>query len=274
MGNQSSSAASARPQPSVVEHPDLPLVAYCLHEGATRMHLVPAPTKRAWMDLTSRRNAYHCLPMVIANQAGWFILSGHSLTVRWSGGDDLDALKIFYLSGEKPYPGVSVFGRGILTFQIPYLFRTPPGYNILVRGPANFPKDAAYPLEGLVETDWSAATFTVNWQITRPNQTVTFQESEPIGMIVPQVRGDLQKFRPTFRRIETDAEAAKGYTEWAQSRRGFIGSTKTCPADTTGTWQDHYLRGTSLDGTKAPEHQMSLRLHPFREADADAQGKD
>jgi hypothetical protein len=274
MASPSSSAESAEPQPSVTEHPDVPLVAYCLHEGAPRMPLVPAPTKRAWMDLTHRRAAYHCLPMVIANQAGWFILSAHSLTVRWSGGNDLDALKIFYLSGDTPYPAVSVFGHGILTFQIPYLFRTPPGYNTLVRGPANCPKDGAYPLEGLVETDWSAATFTMNWQITRANQSVSFQENEPIGMIVPQLRGGLEQFRPRFERIEADTETARRYSQWARSRREFIGSTRMCPVDTAGIWQDHYLRGTSLDGTKAPEHQMSLRLHSFRDADADAARKD
>jgi Family of unknown function (DUF6065) len=274
MASPSSSAESAKAQESVIEHPDLPLVAYRLHEGTPRMPLVPAPIKRAWMDLTSRRAAYHCLPLVIGNQAGWFILSAHSLTVRWSGGADLDDLRIFYLSGDMPYPAVSVFGHGILTFEIPYLFQTPPGYNTLVRGPANCPKDGAYPLEGLVETDWCAATFTMNWKITRANQTVSFQENEPIGMIVPQLRGCLEQFRPTFQRIEADTETARKYMQWARSRREFIGSTRMCPVDTAGIWQDHYLRGTSSDGTKAPEHQMSLRLHPFRDADAEADRKD
>jgi hypothetical protein len=252
----------------VIEHPDLPLIAYCLHEGATRMPLIPAAAKRGWMDLTDSRAAYHCLPMVMANQAGWFILSGHSFTVRWSGADNLDALRIFYLSGDKPYPALSVFGRGILTFQIPYLFRTPPGYNTLVRGPANCPKDGAYPLEGLAETDW-AATFTMNWQVTRPNQTVSFEKGDPIGMIVPQLRGNVEQFRPRLQRLNADAETDKKYGEWARSRREFIGSTRMCPAETARSFQDHYLRGTDLNGAKAQEHQTSLRLRPFRGLDAD-----
>ena len=36
----------------------------------------------------------------------------------------------------------SHFGSGILTWHLPLLFRTPPGYDLLVRGPANHPKDA------------------------------------------------------------------------------------------------------------------------------------
>ena len=37
----------------------------------------------------------------------------------------------------------SLFGHGILTWTLPYLFRTPPGYNLLARGPANWPKDGS-----------------------------------------------------------------------------------------------------------------------------------
>jgi uncharacterized protein DUF6065 len=229
------------------------------------MRLVQAPSKRGWMNLTHARSAYHCLPMVIANQAGWFIHCAHTLTVRWSGEDDLDALKIFFLSGDKPYPAVSIFGRGILTFQIPFLFRTPPGYNLLVRGPANCPKDGAHPLEGLVETDWAVATFTMNWQITRRDHTITFEEDEPIAMIVPQRRGELERFRPEFESLEGDPETARRHIDWAQSRREFVGAKRMCPADATVTWQDHYLRGTDLDGVKAREHQTALHLHGFRE---------
>ena len=42
----------------------------------------------------------------------------------------------------------SHFGNGILTWHLPMLFRTPPGYNLSVRGPANYPKDAVCPFRG------------------------------------------------------------------------------------------------------------------------------
>ncbi len=64
------------------------------------------------------------------------------------------------------YPATSMFGHGILTFHIPFLVRTHPGYNLLVRGPANMPRDGVSPLEGIVETDWAVATFTMSWQLT------------------------------------------------------------------------------------------------------------
>jgi hypothetical protein len=41
-----------------------------------------------WHD----RAPYRCLPMVIANQAGWWILNSHSFTVVWDGGELQHAL--------------------------------------------------------------------------------------------------------------------------------------------------------------------------------------
>lgn len=223
------------------------------------------------MDLSAGRRAYYCLPMALANQAGWFMLNSHSFKVRWTGGEGSDALEIFYLTGRRPFPAVSTFGNGVLTFHVPYVFRTPPGCNLLVRGPANCPKDGASPLEGLVETDWSCATFTMNWQITRPNHTVLFAEHEPIGMIVPERRGGLEQFQPEIRAIESDPDVSAKNAEWARSRYNFIGAIRTHPVDVdpSGLWQGHYFRGTSVDGSEASEHQRSLRILPFSDACAE-----
>lgn len=139
-----------------------PRLVACVVNPALSMPLVPASRVRAWMEATNQRIANRCLPLLIANQAGWFLLSAHSLRVTWNGGDDLDAVKVEHLAGDPPFPALTHFGHGIVTFNVPYLFRTPPGYNLLVRGPSNWPKDGASALEGLVETDWSSATFTIN----------------------------------------------------------------------------------------------------------------
>jgi hypothetical protein len=270
MSSSVSEASVAGGHPTDPVQPELPLIAYRRLDPSRSMRLVPAATRRTWMDSTYNRFANRCLPMVIANQCGWFILNSHSFKARWSGENNADALRIFYTSGDAPYPAESVFGRGILTFHIPYLFRTPAGYNILARGPANLPKDGATALEGLVETDWTPATFTMNWQITRSGQSVLFEKDEPICMIVPQRRGELERFRPTCENIEDDIETSQNYYQWARSRRQFIGSRKSRPSDADiDNSQNHYLRGTSLDGVKFPEHQTAVRLREFRDDDGD-----
>jgi hypothetical protein len=57
----------------------------------------------------------------------------------------------------------SQFGSGIVTFSPPWLFRTPPGWDLYVKGPSNRWKVNCVPLEGIVETWWLNYTFTLNW---------------------------------------------------------------------------------------------------------------
>ena len=91
---------------------------------------------------------------------------------------------------------ISHFGDGILTWHLPMLFRTPAGYNLLVRGPANYPRDGVCALEGIVETDWASASFSMSWKLTRKLMPVRFEVDEPICMIVPQRRAELEEFAP------------------------------------------------------------------------------
>jgi hypothetical protein len=68
------------------------------------------------------------LPLLIANQAGWFILNRYPLRATWDGTDAVDGVTIEPLG--PALPGVvSHFGSGILTWNLSYLFRTTPGYN-------------------------------------------------------------------------------------------------------------------------------------------------
>ena len=120
-----------------IDAKELKLIAYNLN-GGLPPRLTPASASRAWMSATRDRFACRCLPLLIANQAGWFILNNHAIRVTWDGSDGLEGLKIEYLKGVLPYPAMSHFGYGILTWTIPYLFRTAPGFNLLVRGPANW----------------------------------------------------------------------------------------------------------------------------------------
>jgi antitoxin (DNA-binding transcriptional repressor) of toxin-antitoxin stability system len=243
------------------------LIAYRLH-AAPVLPLVPASRARQWMEETPRRFAQRCLPLLIANQAGWFLLNTHDLRVRWNGEEDTEGLTLQYLSGEPPYPAVSHFGSGILTWHVPYLFRTPPGWNLLARGPSNWPKEGAFALEGIVETDWAVATFTMNWKITRIRRPVTFSAGEPICMIVPQRRNELEGFVPEIRDIDDDEALAGAYRRWTAARSRFLTELREPgSAAEREEWQRHYFRGTAPDGTNAPIHQTKLALREFVDPD-------
>lgn len=227
--------------------------------------IVPAAKARAWMDATNERFAYRCLPLLIANQAGWFILNEHAFDAIWDGTAAQSAIRIRPVERLKPVRATSHFGAGVLTFHIPYVFRTPPGYNLLVRGPANWPKDGIQALEGLVETDWATATFTMNWKFTRARRWVRFEAGEPICMIVPQRRGELEAFEPEIRNIAENPALEAGHAVWSASRARFLAGLRTREPEAVATrWQKDYFQGRMPDGTRASgQHQTVLKLKPF-----------
>lgn len=239
------------------------LIAYRLSRTPP-LRLVPTPHDRAWMDATGERFAYRCLPLNIANQSGWWLLNSHALTATWRGGSSLDALHLEWRSGHEPYPAISHFGSGILTWHLPFLFRTSPGWNLLARGPANYPKAGISALEGVIETDWAVATFTMNWKLTAINEPVTFDVGEPICQLVPQRRGSLEAFSPQIREIGSDPELEASFHAWAASRSWFLGQLSEPDSDAVHKkWQKDYFHGATPDGKRVLEHETKLRLRAF-----------
>lgn len=240
------------------------LTAYeTAHSDGADFDLVPGEPGRNWMMTETKKHpARHCLPMLIANQSGWMIPCPATVSVKWDGGTDIRAIKFDHHGTWSPDPNLwpsSQFGRGLLTFQPPYLFRTPPGWNLLVRGPANCPKDGIQPLEAVVETDWGTATFTMQWQITRPHKWITFEKGFPICMIVPQRRGELEEFITEIRPLASDPALHQQHQRWRDEHITF----KRAAAE--GDWHKDYLRNRSTDGVVGPpDHQTRRHLSQFR----------
>jgi hypothetical protein len=245
------------------------LIAY-QPANARRTPITPAPRWREWINAMTDRWANRCLPLVVANEAGWTLLNEVAFTATWDGDPTPHGVTIeFDTPPPPPVPVHSHFGYGIVTWAVPYLFRTPPGYNLLARGPANWPKDGVSPLEGLVETDWSVATFTMNWKLTRPGHPVHFEEGEPFCMVVPQRRGELESFAPVIRDLESDPHTREGTKAWVESRhqaevRKFLAEYSGEYAEERAAWERHYYKGTAPDGRSAPVHQTRLKLREFR----------
>jgi hypothetical protein len=165
-----------------------------------------------------------------------------------------------------------MFGYGILTWEIPFLFRTSPGYNLLARGPANQFKDGIQAMDGLVETDGSEASFIMNWKVTRPLKKIRFDKDEPICMIVPQRRGELEAMAPVIENMESAPDILEGFNAWRTSRlqlvdRKFVDRKKDSRNATLREWEGHHMRSAAVSGQPAPEHQLKRNLKPFEELD-------
>lgn len=226
----------------------------------------PAPFDRPWMDGTSERYAYRCLPLNIANAHGWEILCPSGFSAVWRGDPAGEAITIIP-DPQTASPAVSHFGHGVLTFNVPAIFRSEPGFDLMVQGPINRPKDGLSALSGVVETDWAPFTFTMNWMFTRPGATVRFEKGEPFCHVFPIRRGELESFEPKILPLSVNAELKAQYEEWTASRSQFNADLKT-PGSKAATykWQKHYYQGTSLAGepVAADDHRTRVRLKPFR----------
>jgi hypothetical protein len=233
--------------------------------------IVPAPRRRAWMDSAKDHWPNRCLPLLIANETGWVMLNTHPFRATWDGGQSGAAVTIEFPGEEPtPVPVSSHFGMGIITFRVPFIFRTPPGWNLLARGPANLPKDGISALEGVVETDWSYANFTMNWQITRPGTTIEFVEGEPFCMIVPQRRGELESFTPEILDLSADPRMEDEFERFGAAReelqiQKFLAEFSREYQSYRKAWEGSYYRGRTPSGEAAPEHVTKVHLAPFED---------
>jgi len=228
------------------------------------MPLKTGDRRRAWMDELPERFAYRCLPLAIANQMGWEILSPVGFTARWNGREGLDAIRIRFDDTPSPLVG-SHFGHGVLTFSLGYLFRTSKAHNLWVKGPANAPKDGIAALEGVIETDWAPFSFTMNWQFTRKRHKVRFERDEPIATVLPYPRHYLGKFDPQIRNLNEDAGLYRQYTQWREDRLRFNEdlSRPGSQAQQQG-WQRSYMKGEDGAGQSFAGHETKLRIQDFK----------
>jgi hypothetical protein len=236
-----------------------------LHPGWKPL-IRPAPATRAWMDNTPEAFAYRCLPLNIANAHGWEILTPMGFEARWNGGNTVKDVEIRLPAGAKhDLAPVSLFGQGVLTFHIFGLFRTPPGWNLWVGGSPNSPKDGIYPLSGIVETDWSPYTFTMNWRFTRPDHWVRFEAKEPVCFVYPVQRGYLDAVKPKLVPMEKNAELMRQFRAWSASRDQFQAKVaKAQPSAGADKWQKRYYRGVDMDDKPGvPDHQIKPRPADF-----------
>src|SRR4051812_30730951 len=107
------------------------LTCYAIRPDAPSIR--PASSTRAWMDGVMDNHAYRCLPLTIANAYGWDVLTPYAFTAQWDGDPHPRGLVLSRDDGTVPpaHHVASHFGYGIVTFQLGYLFRTEPGWDLV-----------------------------------------------------------------------------------------------------------------------------------------------
>jgi hypothetical protein len=197
-------------------HVDFRALRLIPHGWGEGWQLRPSPARRHWMD--ELPHAYKCLPLIVANQWGWQVLCPTDVVATWDGRTGLEGLRV-----EVPYqyrPAIkSQFGAGIITFSPPWLFRTPAGWDLYLKGPSNRWKPNCTPLEGVIETWWLNYTFTLNWKLVQPG-TVVFRQGESLGQLLPVPHLTFEDATATEAPIGLlEPKASEELLAWQEKRR-------------------------------------------------------
>ncbi|HYC05090.1 MAG TPA: DUF6065 family protein [Azospirillaceae bacterium] len=236
------------------------ITAYALTDNPPPIRA--CPVRREWMDAFPDRHPYRCLPLAIANGYGWEVLSSHRFAIHWNGGDQQSDITFEPLD-DTPWLehfAASNFTHGIVTFHPGYLFRTPPGWNLLATGPANRPRRGMVPLTGIVETDWLPYTFTMNWQLTEPGRHV-IEKGEPVCVVYPVDNRLLRDVEMEIRALDEEPRLKADMEEWGARRGAFLERLRAQDPDALrNPWQRFYFEGRFDERAGATDHVTKLRL--------------
>lgn len=248
----------------------------CFPTRPSPPELVPGRPDRDWMDAFTARHPYRCLPLSMANTTGWELLCPFGFEAEWDGGLGAEAIQFRPDADATLFDhfAASHFTHGVVTFHTGWLFRTPPGWALRASGSPNRFKHGLAPLEGLVETDWLPYPFTMNWAFTAPGK-VRFEKDEPFCFIQPVEHRRIEAFEPVRASIEGDADLARQYETWKETRTLFNNSMAAGdPEAIKQAWQRYYFRGEYPDQAEArPEaHVNKRRLAALPDAPPPPQG--
>jgi len=232
------------------------LIAYPLPgaDASVAKLLRQARPSREWMDKSAAKYAYRCIPLTAANTMGWEYINPVTCEFSWGGFTPDADIKVWVEQGHRWRPR-SHFGTGVVTWELPFLFRTPPGYGLVVAGPANHDKNGIAPLDGFIRTDWLPYPFTMNWRITEPNKTIRFEQGEPIARIFPYPLGLLEDFQIEVRDIAENPDFLDEFRAWAQRRKQNYQQREQVQqsvdmdkrSDTDALWSRAYAKGEGAD---------------------------
>ena len=187
--------------------------------------LVPCTQERAWMDMFTDRHAYRCLPLSIANTHGWELLVPAAFEVEWNGGPLTSDLTV---RAAEPFPdgfpfehfAMSNFARGVVTLHTGYLFRTPPGWNLLATGALNEPRPGISALTGIIQSDWLPYPFTINWQMLNRG-IVRFEKDEVFCTVMPIPKNYLDQWEVAIHDLSDDPVLLAEQEQFRISRAEF-----------------------------------------------------
>lgn len=214
----------------------------------------PLSPKREWMKNSGGLN---CPPMMLGNTLGWYYGLEEDITFNWNGSNAPGSVKITNtITGKDVSSSIANnnFGEGVITFggERGY-FETSEGYSLLISGPSNMWIDGIHPCTGVVETDWSAFPFPMNWKITQIGKDILIPKDYPIMCFIPIKISDFEEFKINYK----DASSWEKIKEVELFNKSRDMSTYSKENDQTHSL---YQNGKNLYGEKIKNRKRIFNL--------------
>ena len=203
---------------------------------------IPATRLRKWWetDPKTRNHAKFCLPMLMANSYGFYILSPANITIKWDGSLDSDVE--FITDDESSHTSITNHSaKGTFTIQSQFIPRTPPGVFTLIKPVPNI-RLPFQPLEALMETWWLVANFGLVTFATQPG-TFKIYKGYPIAQMM-FVGSDIHDYELVH----------AGYVDQLPERDSFVQKR----SEYTDRQLD-YMKGLHMDGNKEALHYSKFK---------------
>ena len=139
-----------------------------------------------------------------------------------------------------------------------------------VHGAPNAPVDNAYALDGIVETDWLCAGFTVNWKITKRNTPVFFQKGDPVCMLTPYPLDLLEGLTPKQKLVTAEPELHDAFRAAADRRNQTLQRTAEKGEK---HFELDYMHGRDEEGHKRQGHRTNVKLATFEDERLSSNGQ-
>ncbi len=231
----------------------------CYRQGDYAVPMVSAA--RDCPAFQRNKHAEKCLPLSIANTAGWWFLCPEGVTITWNGGPEASDLTVVFdgdgQSGDREGRfawAKSHFKTGYVTFETGWLLKTSANWQIWAKGPPNHIKDGVAPLEGIVESEWLDYSFTMNWAMTRPGQ-VRFEKGEPFCFITAVQLQPIIDCQPVRHLLTDNPELMMNVSAGTREREAFLKRMDGDASARKRGWMGRYMRGEQPEGSTAPRPQ-------------------
>lgn len=124
------------------------------------------------------KHSSKCEPVVAANRWGWDLSMPYDIGVRWHGGDHQHSVTVLH------GPAKAHFAHNTITIDTGYIWRTPPGIDLLVCPVPNPDHRDFISMTAIVETDWMNFPWFLSLILLRTGD-IAIPAGTPLARVMP-----------------------------------------------------------------------------------------